>query len=595
MDKKTVFVKTREGEEAMRQRTRLVQRNLRNILIMVDGHATVAELARRFGDENAAQAALAELQAGGFIVEVAGTLDFTSAQPNDATEEKAEDVPVLTTQVEPPPALSAATGPPASLPPVIEEIELSAPEYESLPPPRREPPVAAGPGWMDRIKALFAAKAEKPTARPKKTQKKDSEDEQAIDAPDLAPIRRGPGISVNRPLLALFVVVGIAVLPALTFVLYPYGRHLPDIERNATAMLQDPVKVGDIGFSFLPRPHIALSNITVGKDAHLTIASVRAVPDFLSLLGSRKVFHELAFNKVAVKDTGLGRLALAGEAPAEIRHVTLNDLRLTVGDAVIGGLGGEVRMTAAGAPETIRLRNADGTLKLEMQPKGEGFSIAVSGNAWITPFKPNLTFQTLDVQGVLHPSRLDLSKVDVRAYEGLIEGKAALDWAGSAVLAGDLELKHMNSTRLLAALGSDLSAEGELSARLKLDARADRLGKLAEALRVDGSFEVKRGAAKGFDLGEAVRSTGRGATRGGETKFEQLTGMVEYGPQECRLGNLRLASGLLTAGGNLGIAGSGHLSGAMNVELKSSAATLRMPLAIGGTTKDPLLIPSRGR
>ena len=63
MDKNTVFVKTEEGEEAVRQRTRLVQRNLRNILIMVDGNATVADLARRFGDETTTQHALAELLA----------------------------------------------------------------------------------------------------------------------------------------------------------------------------------------------------------------------------------------------------------------------------------------------------------------------------------------------------------------------------------------------------------------------------------------------------------------------------------------------------------------------------------------------------
>ena len=112
MDKKTVFVKTKEGDEAMRQRTRLVQRNLRNILIMVDGHASVADLCRRFGDENVAQAALAELLAGGFIAEPANQLDFTSTHSPDTPAEKAEDVPVLTTQVGAPPAQNAAPEPP---------------------------------------------------------------------------------------------------------------------------------------------------------------------------------------------------------------------------------------------------------------------------------------------------------------------------------------------------------------------------------------------------------------------------------------------------------------------------------------------------
>lgn len=614
MDNKTVFAKTMEGEEAMRQRTRLVQRNLRNILIMVDGHATVAELAKRFGDENGAKAALGELLAGGFIVEPANALDFTSTQPPEATktteakEEKTEDIPVLTSPVEPPQVREVAPAPPPAgpppLPPVIEEIELTAPEYESLPPPSRPaapprqepPPVAAGPGWMDKLKALFAAKAEKPASGTKKARKKDYEEE-PIGGVDLEPIRRIRKFNFNWPVLVLLAVVGIAVLLGLTLVLYPYGRHLPDIERNASAMLRDPVKVGDIGFSFLPRPHIAMRNITVGKDAHLTIASVRAVPDFFSLLGDRKVFHELAFGKVAVKDSGLGRLALAaaGRTPVEIRRIALNDLSLMVGDVQLGGISGEVKLTAAGTPEIVRLRNADGTLKVDLQPQGEGFSIAASGSAWKTPFKPNLTFQWLEVQGELRPSRLELSKIDGRAYDGLVEGKASLGWAGGATFAGDLALKRMSATQLLGALGSELSVEGELSVLLKLTAKADSFGKLVETLHADGSFEMKRGAARGFDLAEAVRNTGRGPTRGGETKFEQLTGRIQYGPQESRLGNLRLASGLLTAGGNLGIASGGKLNGAMNVELKSSAATMRMLLAIDGTTKDPLLTPSRGR
>jgi hypothetical protein len=615
MDKKTVFAKTKEGEEAMRQRTRLVQRNLRSILIMVDGQTTVAELSRRFGDKNAAEAALAELLAGGFIAEQLDQLDFTKAQPPEVKKEPAEDVPELTTQIAPPPAQYPPSAPPPAaeppLPPVIEEIELTAPEYESLPPPPVRPlprpqpeQAAAGAGWMDRIKALFA-KPEKPSARlqsekeRRKAERQEEEhEEEPIGDADLEPIRRGRKFNFSWPVLALSAVVGIPVLLVLTFLLYPYGRHLPAIERNASTYLQAPVKVGDIGFSFLPRPHIALRNITVGQDeAPLSIASVRAVPDFFSLLGERKVFHDLTFSKVAVKDAELGKLALAaaGSPPAEIRHITLNEVSLAAGDASLSGLSGEIKMTASGTVESIQLSNSDASLKVNLQPQGEAYRVEATGNNWRSPFNPKLTFQWLEVQGELRPASLTLSKIDGRAYEGLVEGKAVLGWAGGATLSSDLELKRLSAEKLLTALGSALSAEGELSARLKLAAKADSLGKLVEALHVDGTFEMKRGTAKGFDLGEAVRNTGRGPTRGGETKFEQLSGTVDSDPKDCRLGNLRLVSGLLTAGGSVGIAGSGSLNGAMNVELKSSAATLRMPLTVGGTTKDPLLTPSRGR
>ncbi len=610
MDNKTVFVKTKEGEEAMRQRTRLVQRNLRSILIMVDGKATVADLSKRFGDRNAAQAALAELLAGGYIAEQLDQLDFTKAQPPEVRKEPAEDVPELTSQVAPPPAQDPPSAPPPAaepppLPPVIEEIELTAPEYESLPPPplrpatppKPVPPVAAGPGWMGRIKALLAKpkKAENPAAPMRKEKAREEEhEEESAGGADLEPIRRERRFNFSWPVLGLFAVVGIAVLLGLTLLLYPYGRHLPDIERNASAMLQDPVKVGDIGFSFLPRPHIALHNITVGKDeAHLSIGSVRAVPDFLSLLGDKKVFHELTFNKVAAKEAGLGKLAMAAasRAPVDIRHITLNDLSLAAGDAQIGGFHGEVKLTAAGAVEVIQLRNADGTLKVDLQPQGGGYRFSASGNAWKPPFQPSLTIQWLEAQGELRPGRLELGKIDARAYDGVVEGKATLGWAGGATLASELELKRLSAAKLLTALGSDLTVEGDLNVRLKLSAKADSLGMLSEALHADGTFEMKRGTARGFDLGEALRA--RGPTRGGETKFEQLSGTVQIDPQDCHLGNLRLSSGLLAAGGNIDIARKGPLSGAMQVELKSSAATLRMPLTVGGTTKDPMLTPSR--
>lgn len=612
MDKKTVFVKTKEGEEAMRQRTRLVQRNLRSILIMVDGQTTVAELSRRFGDKNAAEAALAELLAGGFIAEQLDQLDFTKAQSPEVRNEPTEDIPELTSRIAPPPAQDPPPAPPPAaeppLPPVIEEIELTAPEYESLPPPARPAPrpqpveAATGAGWMDRIKALLA-KPKKPSARPqpekekKKAERQEEEyEEEQIGAADLEPIRRSRKFNFSWPVLALSVVVAIPVLLALILLLYPYGRHLPAVERNASAYLQAPVKVGDIGFSFLPRPHIALRNIRVDQDeAPLDIASVRAVPDFISLLSERKVFHDLIFSKVAVKGAGLGKLALAaaGSPPAEIRHITLNEVSLTAGDASLGGLSGEIKMTASGTVETIQLSNSDASLKVDLQPQGEAYRVAATGNNWRSPFNPKLTFQWLEIQGELRPASLALSKIDGRAYEGLIEGKALLGWAGGATLSSDLELKRMSADKLLTALGSALTAEGELSARLKLAARADSFGKLIEALHVDGTFEMRRGTAKGFDLGEAVRNTGRGPTRGGETKFEQLSGAVDVDPKDCRLGNLRLVSGLLTAGGSVGIARSGSLNGAMNVELKSSAATLRVPLTVGGTTKDPMLTPSR--
>lgn len=608
MDKNTVFVKTKDGEAAVRQRTRLVQRNLRNILIMVDGHAAVADLAKRFGDEGVAHAALAELEAGGFIEESINSPDFDATLPPEGLEGTAEELPVLNAPVSAPPAPKSASVPP----PVVGEIPIPARQQDQeLPPPMPPQPEAtaphprastsaaatAEPGWIERIRAMLAG-GRKDAARsePRMSPERHDEEERPSSPVDLEPISHGrrtfgwtKGIAAS--------VFGLAVLAALTLLLYPFGRHLPDIERQASAALHDPVKIGGIGFSLLPRPHIVLSNVRVGAESHMTIPTVRAVPDFLSLLGERTIIRELEIDGARVKSAGLGRLAQAGAGAnaAEIRHVSLKGLSLSVGDVLIGGLDGQIMMNGSGSPEKILLRNAEGTLDIEMQPMGDGFRLAASGSNWKAPFMLGLTFQRIEARGELRAGGLNLNKVDGSAFEGLVEGKASLDWANGAVFAGSLEFKHVNSTRLLTALGSELSAEGELTASVQLDAKSGQLARLAEALRAGATFEVKRGAVKGFDLAEAARKAGHSPTLGGETKFEQLSGVLQCDQGNCRLGSLRLSSGLFKAGGNIEIARGGKVDGVLNVEIRSSAATLRMPLTVGGTTKDPQLTPGLGK
>ncbi len=68
MTDEQIYCKTPEGERALVQRTRLVQRNLRNVLILVDGVATVADLTKKLGDGAFLRASLAELVRGGFEI-----------------------------------------------------------------------------------------------------------------------------------------------------------------------------------------------------------------------------------------------------------------------------------------------------------------------------------------------------------------------------------------------------------------------------------------------------------------------------------------------------------------------------------------------
>ena len=71
MDQKLVYAKTPTGDEAVRQRTRVVQRNLRMVLVQVDGKLSVQELSAKIGNPVLVENALLELEEGGFIAPTA--------------------------------------------------------------------------------------------------------------------------------------------------------------------------------------------------------------------------------------------------------------------------------------------------------------------------------------------------------------------------------------------------------------------------------------------------------------------------------------------------------------------------------------------
>ena len=67
MDSELIYTKTASGENAIQQRSRVLQRNVRMVLILVDGHSSVADLGRKIGNVELVEEALSELEAGGFI------------------------------------------------------------------------------------------------------------------------------------------------------------------------------------------------------------------------------------------------------------------------------------------------------------------------------------------------------------------------------------------------------------------------------------------------------------------------------------------------------------------------------------------------
>src|SRR5574343_137879 len=93
MDANLVYAKTPTGDEAVRQSTRVVQRNLRMVLVQVDGKMSVEELSAKIGNPRLVQAALRELEEGGYIAPTLEAVSVWEESRNKARQEGQPDVP----------------------------------------------------------------------------------------------------------------------------------------------------------------------------------------------------------------------------------------------------------------------------------------------------------------------------------------------------------------------------------------------------------------------------------------------------------------------------------------------------------------------
>ena len=92
MDKFLVYVKTPIGDEAVRQSTHVVKRNLRMVLVQVDGKLSVAELSTKIGNRQLVEAALRELESDGFI---APTMEGVSVWEEGVRKARIKSAPPL--------------------------------------------------------------------------------------------------------------------------------------------------------------------------------------------------------------------------------------------------------------------------------------------------------------------------------------------------------------------------------------------------------------------------------------------------------------------------------------------------------------------
>ncbi len=593
MNDELIFVKTSSGEDAVRDRTRLVQRNLRMVLILVDGLTNVAALKHKAGDPAMIETALAELERIGLIESVAtrGTRHASTVadaaaiagEPQVVAVDAYEDFPTIDTVFEDVASETSNIGADTPVPTEVPSLQGTA--------VKRSTDLSVG--WFSRMRQRWLQMREERTYEVAYG-KPNTSDAGAFSSP-----RRYPRRRLNLKAIMSFVLIGIVVVGSARVVFYPYDEYRPAFEARLSKMFADRVTIGNVRLSFAPFPVLVLERVVVGSDADTTAATVTLVPDPRLVLGGQQ-FRAAKVSGLNIKEGGINKLSkwfLPGSiGDLQLDQVEVDSLSVDLGWMQIRGLSGTLKLDHGGAP-TFTGKTGRGDVQVEAVPVKAGLRISAMAGPWIVPVDPPLKLAALDFSGTLSPGQLLMDKVDARVFDGLVSGSGVMVWQSAPKITLDLALKHVGAAQLLEAVRAPVLVDGELAGQVQYVSNAPSASWLNQNSKAEGSVVVIRGGLKRIDLAGALKGGGaqrNAPRRGGETGFEDLAGKFTLDAGSVRFGGVRLSSGLLLASGQAIVSReTGIMSGTANVEMRGSASAPRASLSITGNARDPELKAAR--
>ena len=544
MDQNLVYAKTAIGEEAVRQSTRVVQRNLRMVLVQVDGKLTVAELAVKIGNAKVVESALRELEEAGLIAPGMEATSIWQESKRRAQQLKAS-------------ASSQFSGfGQKSVNPAVDEAR----------------PASA---FSTFGKPILPVAQEIVEERP------------LVPEAPVEVVRRPLKVRGLLAILAACVAIIVAVL-----VFFPYERFRPEIEAALGRSLKTKVRVGSLQLSFLPRPLLLAGDVRIGERDEARIEQMR-LPSPLSLLFS----GQAALGSMELSGVKLEADFLAGlpdlSVPPPLRRIAVDRLSISAQGMSIPELAGEIIFQGNGKLEKASLHSVDRSLRFEALPTPQVMLLNVEGFGWRPVADFPLAFDAMQAKGLLQRGKLVVQSFDSTFMGGVIKGSWLLDWSNGLVMAGDASLNRLDVMRLATTLAPAMKLEGELAGNLRLRSSGPDWRSLWANVEATLDAELSRGVFHGVDLGEVARRGGGYVVRSGSTRFALLRGEFTLDPRQFAARNLQLDAGIMTARGQLSCQRDLSLEGDFVVSMQSSVNTLRMPVKVSGKLGELVAVSGR--
>lgn len=630
MDPTLIYVKTAAGENAIQQRTRVIQRNVRMVLILVDGQSSVGDLSRKTGNPQLTENALTELEKGGFIeltVERHDSLweeskrvaqEIRSAAIENAiqyssTQESWEKYPDFKQSTPPvrsfPDLKSSASDIPISLHSMFDtkdEAEFSTSQFSLAPDepetpkyssPAKEPKATVKEGKVGRRIAKKDAVASKPSVVAQLKSLWASADRDLDEEPvKLKPLQRTTKSRIGWPAIVVVCLAGAVLLGYLAVLFFPFGNYLPDVETAFTAAVGRPVKIGTMRAEVSPVPGLILGDVRLGQgEDEIRIREIYLQPEMVSLFSPRKEFRKavvrgvkLGLEKVSGMPAVFASLADPKSALA-VGQIQLEKADVSFSGIVLNDVEAEIRRDAAGQMQSLAMRSADKSLNLVAAPVAGGIDLTAEAFGWRAAEGSKFYFDSLNFKGKLEKEILVVSGLEMRIFDGLIQGEVVVRAGAGATpnLSGNVVFERINAARLGDALGIGKRLVGETAGKIRFTAASDEWPTIFASIIADGDFSVQRGSISGIDLAEAVRRFSGTPVQGGGTAFEQLSGRMKLTPEKKQFYALAINSGLMQSTGHVDVVKDRRLVGRLELQMKGSANQTRVPVSIGGTLDSP--------
>jgi hypothetical protein len=608
MDSDLIYAKTASGEEAMVQRALVTQRNLRMILILVDGQSTVADLCLKTGNVDLTTEALSELEKGGFI-------ELVVDQDSLWIESKKVEQEIRAAASQNAHQLRQSSKPPFSRPrPSVpdarvfvhstpqhgpETSNFSISQYSAAPVVVGRAVAGESPRALrserrspTRLFSAIGTAASAITQGIKGTWRSTAASDRVAPLKEVRHSRFGTMSWLLKGLIAFVVIV---VLAFLTIFFFPYDSYLPEIESAFTQAVGKPVKVVAMNVTVYPNPALILGDVRIGsgKD-EIRVSQMRLQPSLSALAAPRKAFHTIVVSGVTLSAEailGVSKLAASSVlAGVDVEQLGFEKTDIVFGERVFTGLQGKADLSAQGTFRAMSLSSADRKLSLLVTPTtGDRLDFIVEAAGWRPSPDSPFFFDSLKIQGDIDRKGLTIRSMDLRIWEGLVNGVAVFETETRPAISGEIRFERINAERLFATLGMDKKITGETAGKLAFSTTSDSWATILSNINADGEFTMRRGSLRGIDLAEAVRRARKEPVQGGATAFEQLSGKIRLTATRYQLSGLVLSSGLMQSTGRLEVGKDSKVAGNMELRIQGTMNQTSVPISIDGSFENPIV------